>query len=74
MEGPTSTGGVHSSVARISRWAPYILTTVKTGTAPKEFHYRPRGYGYLSHRAEAFQRLIYARPTCEASCVTRCFR
>ena len=33
-EGPTSTGGLNPSVACISRWAPYILTTVKTGTAP----------------------------------------
>lgn len=33
-EGSTSTGGVNSSAACISRWAPYILTTVRTGTAP----------------------------------------
>ena len=34
VEDPTSTGGVNPSVACISRWAPYILTTAKTETVP----------------------------------------
>lgn len=39
-----------SSVACLSRWAPYTGTTIPAGTAPKRFNW-PQGSSGLTHRA-----------------------